>query len=248
MNILDKVTRKKIISIFLLITCFNITGLCGYDSVQESLNQNTKILIKVDTLNLKSFPTEKKSKSWYENSAMPWIMALLVSILTIIVNILIAKNNLKTSKINLDRQLQMTKELTLRQINNAKEIAFTEFKATINSKNRQDWINELRSCISEFLTQCAMINIEMANNSDNLEKIKPYFEVIVKNKSRIAMLINLEKEEQKAILKPINDMMSVSFSPENDWDVEKYKIYEDELLNATRNLLQLQWVKIKNLT
>ena len=72
---------------------------------------------------------------------MPWIGALIIGLLSVLVNFWVAHRLRQSNERNLTRQIE-----------NAKEITLSQFKSTIATKNRQDWINELRNAISDAIS------------------------------------------------------------------------------------------------
>jgi len=79
---------------------------------------------------------------------MPWIIALIISILGIGINLLIS-----------NKQIKANRDITFRQI-----------KATLNTNNRQDWIVETRNVITDLITQVKLLNIEFQEEKQNEDR------------------------------------------------------------------------------
>ena len=214
--------------------------------------------LSVDTLKLQNIDAKPPHKSWHESPAMPWIIALVVCIITVIVNIYITQINKKTAIKNVQSQLRLmnetsksqiesAKEIALKQINNSKELSIIQFKATLNTKNRQEWIDDVRHIISECLSQCAMIQLEMASKDEptiKAEKIQPYFEKLIYNQNKLKMLLNHNKEEQKEVIDKLEDVVKLcSKKP----DAFEFRDYQDLVIIASRKLFEKHWNKIKEL-
>jgi len=226
---------KKIILLLTLVVCSTITfGQVELDSTgnKEQQKEITEVNINLpDTVQIKDISAKNEDSP----SKMPWVIALVIGVLSAIINIWIA-----------DKMKNSNEKTISLQLTNAKELALAEFKATLGAKNRQDWIDELRHNLSEFISQSAMINIEFSVDRPDNEKIKPYFQKMNYNKAKIAMLINEEKAEQKRVIDAVNELVNKSFDSQNDFDAAEFKGIEDELVDASRDLFNIHWEKIKN--
>lgn len=255
----DKTMRKFILIILIPIFCLTMFGQPTKDNTKTKA-ESKDFHLTLDTLKVQTIKPTETTKPWYENNNMPWIISLIISAMTIGINIYIAKVSQTTAINNVaaqinsstdtsKNQIEGSKQIAIQQIQNSQNLALTQFKATLNTKNRQDWINELRQSISEFLAQCAMINVIMSakNNETHGEELLPFFEKMVYHKNKIAILLNIEKEEQKAVIEPIYEMVKVSLQPEEDYDAEVFRKKEEEILKASRHLFGVHWDKIKNI-
>jgi hypothetical protein len=251
---------KKIgLVLITVIICSTIFGQVKNDSLKP-VKENQELRLALDTLRVQTIKPIELSKPWYENNNMPWIISLVISALTIGINIYIAKVNQATGIRNVaaqitsstdtsKNQIESSKQIAIQQIQNSQSLALTQFKATLNSKNRQDWINELRHSTSEFLAQCLMINIVMTSTEHEKKnaELRPFVEKMVYHKNKIAMLLNLDKAEQKALLNPIYEMVVISMQPEKDYDAKQFREKEEEILKASRHLFGIHWDKIKSI-
>ena len=221
----------------LILMCISLTGSFGQqkpDTTAKAKASNcypSEITIKLpDKINIEDTSEKKENQS----SNMPWVAALIIGILSAFINILVADRLKKSNERNIDRQL-----------NNAKELALAEFGATLGTKNRQDWIDRLRDSLSEFISLSAMINVEMSSAETNNDKVKGLFQQMNYNKAKIAMLINIDKPEQKEVIDQVYKMVSISFKSKEDYDASEFKKIEDDLLIASRKLFGIHWKIIK---
>ena len=211
--------------------------------------------IKLDTLRVQNFTKESAEKKWYETNNISWGVSLLISIVTIIVSWRVTVRNNKNSK-----------EVALDQIKNSKELALTEFKATLNSKNRQDWINEVRHSLSEYIIQNRMLNIEYQNKNSTNERIQIHYEKAGYNYNKIFLLLNHNptKEEHKKLLNLIRELSglidtqmlqsphrndNVSWNNIDELKKRNHAIItkEEEILKVGMELLYFEWQKIQNM-
>lgn len=245
--------------LLLIIICLTSYGQAVKDSTIPP-KKNQEFHLVFDTIKVQTLKSSEKTKLWYENNNMPWIISLIISFMTIGINIYIAKVTHKTaiksveaqitsSTITSKSQIESSQQIAIQEIQNSQDLALTQFKMTLNTKNRQDWINELRHSISEFLAQSAMINVLMTAPSEEREfkDFQPFFEKIIYHHNKIEILLNQEKVEQKAVLKLIREMRAISLQPEKDYNAKKFRIKENEIFEASRNLFRIHWQKIKEI-
>lgn len=69
---------------------------------------------------------------------MPWIVALIIGILSALVNIVIAVLQSMAYRISIEKQLTTSPRTINDQIKSAKEIAILEFNRAVKSHNRQE--------------------------------------------------------------------------------------------------------------
>jgi hypothetical protein len=204
------------------------------NSTKEEKIQKERIEMVVnfpETIQIKNTSKEPESTS----SKMPWISALIIGTLSAIINLLVMERIRKSNEMTIG--LQMT---------NAKELALSQFKATLGTKNRQDWIDLLRNSLSELISHSTMLRIELSSKKPNQEKIDLYFERMNYNKAKIELLINKDKTEQEDVMNAVYRLVSNSFDSKVDFNVAKFKEAENELMKASSILFTIHWQKIKS--
>lgn len=220
-----------IISLFLFLCSFKNNA---KDSIQNK-SPVQELSIKLDTLKVENIKVPEKQTVWYESNNMPWIVSLIIALSTIGINIYLARINQKTAIQNIKNQ-----------IDSSKSIALTQFRSTLNTKNRQEWINDVRHSTSDFLAQTALFSVIIFGDEPDTHKLLiPYFEKIYYYKNKIAMLLNTEKSEQNNLLKPINELVLIIANIKEGQDPEIIRSKEAEIINASRVLFDKHWQKIK---
>lgn len=196
-----------------------------------------ELKINLDTLKVENIKSVENSKPWYENNNMPWIISLVISILTVGINIYLSRINQKTAIQNVNSQIDSSKNLALLQ-----------FKTTLNTKNRQEWINEVRHSTSDFLANAALFNVVLYSNEKEEERFKtlmPHFEKMFYYKNKIAMLLNANKPEQKDLLDSVESIVIICSNPKKDIDATAFRLKEAEIIKFSRVLFEKHWEKIK---
>ena len=218
----------------------------GNDTVKQKLISERQI--KLDTLRVQNFNKEISEKKWYENNNISWGVSLLIGITTIIVSWRVTVRNNKNSK-----------ELALAQIKSAKELAITDFQATLKSQNWQDWIKEVRLCLTEYLVHNKMLNIEYQDDNTTIEKIKIYIEKTGYNYNKIHLLLNdiPHNLEQKKLLDLIKQLSSLLDSQYFDYRGQYFDELkkrnspildkQGEILTAAIELIDSEWKKTQSL-
>jgi hypothetical protein len=261
---------KNILFVILTIFHFSILNASNEDSIKVTEKAKNNAEFKIiqslpDTIMIKSVREKIETKPWMENPNMPWIIALLISLLTILINILIAKINQKTSIRNIEaqiasamlsskQQIDNTKEIAIENIKNSQVLAQKQFNATLKINNRQDWLDEVRMTVSEFLTFCRLLNIEFQDPSDKLERQKNLHEKVSLHRFKLLLLLDPKKTDHKSVLDSIFDLMNIldhhmlnskrTIEPYKNGDFVKKS---EDIVVASRELLYNEWGKIQNL-
>jgi hypothetical protein len=230
----------------LLIICFfcsiNLFGQKIQDTATykntaiETSSTKTRLNIP-DTLQVMVNSEKIGKKSFLENN-IPWFVALFIGVLSAGVNFWISRNLRESNKANL-----------LAQIENAKEITSTQYKATIASRNRQEWMNSLRDTLAEYLSSVSLIvPLNPYLPTQELEKRRNYIDGMALAKAKIELLTNNEKPEHKVLLDEVEGMLNVIINNENKFTyIEEIKKARSNVIQAAGVIFKMQWEKIKAL-
>ena len=223
---------KNTLLIFLIV--LSINSYCQNDSVHvvPPATSGQVTINMPETLTLKTDNGEKDSSLISEKN-MPWIVALIIGLISAIVNMSISYSLRKSNEKNL-----------LQQINNTKDITLMQLKATLGAKNRQDWIDELRHILSD----CLAYTTQMSRDSELTaeEKIR-YGEKLAYAKFKIELMINLDKKEQRDLMESIEKLLRVAAKPKSDTKVNEIRDARADCIDHARKLFEIHWNKIKNL-
>lgn len=181
--------RSKIV---LLLTFIFFFGVSSYgsknklDTIMEHKVRTMPSSISIDTITVKNIEPIGNTQSWYQDDKMPWIIALITTIAGIFINLWIS-----------NRQIKSNRKLSLKQI-----------KATLSTNNRQEWITETRNTLSELLTYAKQLNVEFQEKSENIEIKKKLHEKVTINRTKLLLLLNLEKEKHKILYNSMYELIS----------------------------------------
>jgi hypothetical protein len=233
--------RKKQVFIFFLFCTVIVFGQQKQDSLQKTGEATLIVPLKVnlvqpDSITIKAITTNQVNQSLFEKN-MPWIVAFVIGLLSVFVNFWVANRLRQSNERNLQSQLKSSKETIL-----------LEFQATIASKNRQEWINELRQTLSEYLSSTSLIVLLPPNPIQKiLDDNAMYTQRLSLSKAKLELLLNENKAEQKELLDEIEKMLNIVVNkPSENYTVE-IRAARSKVILAARKLFEIHWNKIKDL-
>jgi len=228
--------------IILFVFCFVCVAKMSHaqnDSSRTKVAENYRI--SVDTLKVQNLEKES-AKHWFESAAMPWVASIIVAILGLAVNIAVAISTRRTSLKMVDTQIQ-----------NSTKLAASQFNATLNSSNRQEWINDVRSCISELITQCNLLNISFQEEPKNKDRERDIHEKVSLYRNKMRLYLSTEIEQHKRFLDEMKEFINIldrhllnSDNKMEDFDNIEFMRKSDSMIELGRALLYFEWHKIQN--
>lgn len=224
----------KIIGLIVLFFFSLTIAFCSPKTTITEIQSNSKnelIIGLKDTLNVQNLNSINGQDNFSDKN-IPWIVALFIGIFSALINLLISRKLMISNERNLQRQIDSSKQQTI-----------IEYKATIAVKNRQEWINDLRQCLSELLTSSALSTPNMkayADYNKNAEKVFLNF-------SKIELLLNGKKPEQVDLIDSLTTLVNVLLMGNEEFSNEHYKEAKDKVVTSARKLFEIHWNKIKKL-
>lgn len=168
------------------------------------------------------------------NEYMPWVVALVIGILTVLVNVLIFKNQQKITLKNLEVQTELSK---------------LAIKKDILSKNRQEWINTLRNDISSYLSSHELSKLIIQYNKKGKETPPEYGEEFRKFQLleyKINLLLNPNEDKSKRLIE-----LMIQLNKSTDYysksKEDKYEKNKNEIIKITQSILKEEWERVKKL-
>jgi hypothetical protein len=163
------------------------------------------------------------SINWYESNSMPWIIALLIGVLTVITNLFISIYTRKTS-ITIAKQ----------QITNS---GLTQF--------RKQWIDNLTNSISLFVAKAEMISMLEFDDYENYDE---HFQELSQMHYKIELLLNPLEEDHLELVCLIGQIRDII----HDEEMEDDKIENEldnliaQLMKVAKTVLKREWNVVKN--
>ncbi len=231
-------------------------------SQNKLVNDSLKAVAKKmssDTLAIKLITEPTTVKQFDIEKNLPWIGAVLVSLLTIFANIYISRKSRKETKESLNRQLESSGATTDKQLNNAKDIAISQiensrkivqldFNKTVLSGNRQAWINTLRDAISEYIAMCNTYSIkldqikskgkEAAQNADTSD-----LKEILRLEFKIVLMVNSNEEDSKQLINQLGLYTKALFG--EPAIMQEPESIQQSIVEITKTILKKEWERVK---
>lgn len=193
-----------------------------------------------DTLQHKDTESNTTIK-WYDKTTSPWVIPSGIALLTVIVNIFISLYSQKIALTNVEKQIKSSLAL-----------AALQFDTTLYLKNRQDWINEVRNSLSEFLTHSNLVNIELQEVTQNMTARKAIHEKLSLNRNKLRLALNPKIKEHEKLLESIGALMNVldihilnTNSQQRQYDNIDFMRKADKVIEDGRFVLYKEWDKIQ---
>lgn len=247
---------RKILLLFIYIFLLSFTT-HAKDSSNKQTNIDVKIILDtlkthtiVDTLKIQVPASTLNSKN--KTDHIPWIVAFIIGILTVASTVFASIINRKITL----KGIQTNKDIAIEQIQNSQNISLQQFNSTLKTKNRQEWLNDLRNTMSEFMASCKKINIEIQTpNIDTNENIKIIHEKISFNRTKLILLLTPKKELHKNLLDSIKEFVDIldehllNYKGNiNDYKNLDFQKASDSMVENARILLYDEWQKIQKLS
>ncbi|NID06839.1 hypothetical protein HBF26_18275 [Luteibacter jiangsuensis] len=158
----------------------------------------------------------------------------------------IASRQIESSFRILSEQLNSQSALAFSQISAARAQALDEIKAQVLTKNRQEWINDLRNTLAQFIVgihKCRN-NLTISPERRDPNRIHSNVGDAWLHLTRLRLLINPNEDDHKDLLATANLMFELIKSSEEGL---RLKDVEKSLLIMGQAILKREWERVKSL-
>ncbi len=193
----------------------------------------TNLIITSDSLSLIT-GVKLIEKAIDINQFMPWVVALLIGFLSLVVNILVHKNQQKIALKSLSIQSEQYGQL---------------IKKDILSKNRQEWINTLRDSVSNYLSSHELSKLIVKHDKKGKDTPPEYrneFKIWQSLEYKIKLLLNPEEEKSKKMIE-LMTLLNLSTDYYSDLKEAEYEKIKNEIIQLTQSILKEEWERVKSL-
>lgn len=131
------------------------------------------------------------------------------------------------------------------QMDTQRQIAQEQLRATVRSSNRQEWIRILREQLSDFVSQLGalFLNLRKGGEPVDAQFHREKTERLLFIQTKIQLLLNPNKPEQKEIIELVDEARKAAISKE----LARLEIFIKEITEKSQALIKLTWEEIKNL-
>jgi hypothetical protein len=165
------------------------------------------------------------------------------------------KQNQTQLKIAKD-QIAAQMEIAEKQFRAQGEATERQFRADVLSRNRQEWINDLREEIAEFVSYLTPLTVSGAKlASEDDESWSEFLEnmrLMARSGAKIELLLNTEEAESKQLSKTVSEirmLLSEIDSTRSEKKAEQYleKLDDlvDDLFPLAQTILKREWNLVK---
>lgn len=197
--------------------------------VHDFVNGQAKIAVDVPDSVRVVLSNQSTDSFWIRQ--LPWLVAAAISIITILINIFI----------------------NIYQRGTTFKLAVIQHNSNIASKNRQDWINTVRDCVSEILTNLGTYNMKIASMSQlqiGQAKIETWEEtkkiMFYRWKSKLLLNSSGEKPEDDHIEldNALDSIFNYAIQNYANFNDEKYKNMVEKIEIVTQKIIKKEWDRI----
>ncbi|MFN8312162.1 MAG: hypothetical protein U0289_05105 [Cyclobacteriaceae bacterium] len=134
-----------------------------------------------------------------------------------------------------------------------------QIRATLNTTNRQAWVNETRNVITDLMTQAKLLNIEFQENPPDRKREKEFHESVTQNRTKLLLLLKPDKASHKELLSLLTEFINtldehlLNSKAKSErginipFDNMKFSIQSDKIIESGRALLYEEWGKIQSI-
>lgn len=115
-----------------------------------------------------------------------------------------------------------------------------QFRATVLSGNRQQWINTLRDSLADFLSTASLIKADVEDSMANVDDFKKRMERLYLMVSRIKLLINPKEDDHLELVDRIDSLRVAVTKRDTDVSGDVGDITE-----IGQKVLKREWERVK---
>lgn len=123
----------------------------------------------------------------------------------------------------------------------------TQMKISTLSVNRQKWIDDLRSAISEYCGLMHYVNQSRSVGHLTYSEVYPILQKSFELESKIMLLVNPNEEKHKKITELTTEGRVALFSTDDQYDPNTWNNVWYKLIPLTNTILKEEWERVKTL-
>lgn len=116
------------------------------------------------------------------------------------------------------------------------------------SEFRQAWINDLRRCLIDYLTNinaaCDLMRLKRAGRDIDEERLVECYRKLNEANHGISLRVNASEVPAKKLLDSMEKFEKLA-APDGDLTPENIKVIEESYLQDSKNLLKFEWDRVK---
>lgn len=157
----------------------------------------------------------------------PSLIAILISLIAFIGNLIVIRKQIESSKSLIDKQIQT-----------AKETADLTFRQNVLSSNRRDWIENLRNKV-------CLLGSEMLVLALSKEKGIKDFGKILELTAYTELMLNPNDKRDNELIIELQEIPQLILHYPDDTTAEDLGKYRRKILDLTKVILKSEWERVK---
>ena len=183
-------------------------------------------------------PVDEKSIDQVKLSVMieknlPWAVALLISVASVLLNFGIAKYLRVLNEKKMQLQVETIERRLRYYLDKSLDSQLQHLKKMAIAKDKQQWVEEVNVCITNYLTNIDFVQPKVRELLEPGDFAK-YIENILLYKSKIEILLPGDTVSQRKILKTMDDFNEILAMNEQEYRDDLFEEKRNKLLKATR--------------
>ena len=196
-----------------------------FDSI-HMMNDN-----RLNLIDEKSIDQVKLSVMIEKN--LPWAVALLISVASVLLNFGIAKYLRVLNEKKMQLQVETIERRLRYYLDKSLDSQLQHLKKMAIAKDKQQWVEEVNVCIANYLTNIDFVQPKVQGLLEPGDFAK-YIENILLYKSKIEILLPGDTVSQRKILKTMDDFNEILAMNEQEYRDDLFEEKRNKLLKATR--------------
>jgi len=234
----------------MLMVCLSQASTLGNNlskPIEHTTNLDTTVHLYKSSVKLDSvvgrLEVVSEKADW--DQRLPWILASLISVMTVLVTYILGRHQISSS----EKQSKRTINLALEQIKSDLTIAGMNLNAQVLSTNRQEWINELRNISAIFLSKAIDFRSEFAYKMNEAggfeedERIKQYKNEMNFTATKIEFMLNPDEQPNVHLLEIMNIIKAELMSP----NVSRLEAAVQDFKLQIKAILKSEWKRVKEM-
>ncbi|MFN8231155.1 MAG: hypothetical protein U0V03_09575 [Bacteroidia bacterium] len=109
---------------------------------------------------------------------------------------------------------------------------------------RQQWIDNLRNCISEYISKAEFLLLEIKINNKNEQSLVDIYQDLIKLRYKIDLMLNPNEDDHKKIIEYLKNIRNGIY--DNNVTAENIQTEIAQLNEFTKTVLKKEWNVVKS--
>lgn len=207
-----------------------------HKSIENIVQNETKLRQDIDSI-LKII-NQKPVKGMISIETKTDINQLLLILITLVTVLASTYYSVFTLKKKSEESIKANTDTIIAQ----RDISEIKVKTEILSGNRQQWINTLRTEISEYLASLLSLQAEfVGGGAGSTDSIGNLYKTNRLHRARIHLLINPKEADHKKLVE------LVDAAPSYLRDSDKLAVSEKQIIEISQQILKREWERVKSI-